>query len=107
MSELNDPARIFDSDPRRAVTLLVEAQLQTVNSVIANQKLMHKFMQDRRLLEGLPPEIKNDPVDLAKMIVAFQNLLRTFEGYQIAVLSYGMLFIDRAKMLDLTNRYML
>jgi len=95
VSELNDPIRVFESNPRKGMELLIEKQAKLIAEVIITQDQIASMLENRRLLETLPHSLRSDPIELGQAISAFRSLRMNFLGYQQALLSLAILCLDR------------
>jgi hypothetical protein len=90
MSELDDPIRVFERDPLRAVGMLIALQIQDLDNIGTRHDLLTKFLEDRRVLHAFPVVLKNDPIELAKMLSGFRSIKDIFVQVEVSMIAMGM-----------------
>lgn len=104
--KLDDPTGIFEIQPRHAAYIVVTEQMQLIQKVIANQKVLAGYFKQRAFLSELPEHMTSDPIQLAQMLSAFTGMGGMLEQYQAGIFAFGLLTTDKQSELEtLSKKY--
>lgn len=102
-SELNDPLRILDTNPRMAMSNLLRKQILAMNDVITIQKQLELVLNNQGTLRLLPKSMTQDPIQLAQVLTGFASLSGVIQQYQISILILASLFLSKEELTQLVK----